>query len=203
MLVRQATSMDGVQLSTIKLTDRRSGAVGLLWTPQKQLETALYQSGYGTSTGAVYRLLHLAGVGDRSLPLKKAAISDGLITEDEYGFLYSHLGGRSFTLVPHAIIPTALQCFGRDDRSEAVLRALELPRPAAWAEQEHAAEEVEAGEEVAEEAVGEAVEETVEEEEVVAVEDEEEEEEEEEEDEEEEEEEEEREEEEEEYELIN
>ena len=143
MLVRQVVADGGVQLSVIRLADRRPGAQGeTVWTPQKQLETALYQSGYGTSTGAIYRLLHRAGVGDRSLPLKKAAIGEGLITEGEYDFLYAHLGGRSFTLVPHAIIPTALECFGRGIRSEAVLRALELPWPAAWlAEEERAAEE--------------------------------------------------------------
>ena len=60
--------------------------------------------------------------------------------------LYSHFGGQSFTLVPHDIIPMALECYGRDDRSEAVIRALDLPRPAAWdllAEEEIVAEDEE------------------------------------------------------------
>ena len=132
MLARRVDVMDDLSLSVIKLRDRRQGASSadeIEWVPQKQLETVLYQNGYCASTGAVYRLLQRSGVGDRALPLKKASIANDIITEDEYRFLYDHLGDvRSFTLVPLDAVPKAMERFGRDERSEAVIRALELTR---------------------------------------------------------------------------
>eukprot|EP00966_Prymnesium_polylepis_P208586 4832644-Prymnesium_polylepis.1 len=70
----------------------------------------------------MYRLLHRSGVGHRSLSLKKSCISDGLVTHAEFDWLHEHLGGgvHSFTLVPLDALQTAIETYGRDERSEAL-----------------------------------------------------------------------------------
>ena len=131
-------------MSVIALQDRRAGASAQLveWTFQRQVETALYNHGYASSTGAVYRLLQRSGVGHQALPLKKASIAAGLITQQEYDWLYSHLiDVRSFTLIPLTAMKTAIETFGRDTRSEALVRALGIERPDSWSESEEGDDE--------------------------------------------------------------
>ena len=71
------------------------------WAFQRQVEEVLYGNGYSQQTGAVYRLLQRSGVRERALPLKKACIQQGLLTQHEYDWMYSHLVDvRSFTLIP-------------------------------------------------------------------------------------------------------
>jgi hypothetical protein len=107
-----------------------------VWAFQRQVEVSLYAN-YQTS-GAMYRLLHRSGVGHRALSLKKSCIAEGLVTQSEFDWLHEHLGGgaRSFTLVPLDALQTAIETYGRDERSEALIEALGLERPASWGEEE-------------------------------------------------------------------
>ena len=139
-----------VNLGVVRLQDRRGDGdeTPETWVLQYELEAALYGNGYGRSTGAVYRLLQRSHVGGRSLPLKKASINDGLITDDEYRWLYHQLGDvRSFTLVPLDAVYDALETFGQTEQSEAVVNALRLQRPRSWGDEEGEVEEDEEEEE--------------------------------------------------------
>ena len=136
LLVRQGT-VNHVAMSVLRLPDRRANADATTddveWAVQFQLERALYGSGYGRSTGAVYRLLQRSGVGHRALALKRGSIAEGLVTEAEWSWLYSHLVDvRSVTLVPLDAVSTALIRFGQDERSEAVVTTLGIERPFEW-----------------------------------------------------------------------
>ena len=135
LLVRTRVAFD-VSLSVAKLADRRgTSAVIQEWCFQREVEAALYGNGFSQQTGAVYRLLQRSGVDNHTLSLKKASISDGLITQEEYSLLYSHLGNvRSFSLIPTHAMKHALGVFGKTDRSVAVVKALGLGRPSAWGE---------------------------------------------------------------------
>ena len=54
-------------------------------------------------------MLHRSGVGHEALPLKKASVASGLITEAEYAWFYAHLGNvRKFTLIPLHALAAAL-----------------------------------------------------------------------------------------------
>ena len=95
----------------------------------------LYGNGYAQTTGAVYRLLQRSGVVRESLALKKACVQQGTVTQDEFDWLRGHLGDvRSFTLIPLVALRTALSVFGCDERSEALVAALGIERPADWPE---------------------------------------------------------------------
>ena len=134
----------GTKITVVRLQDRRPGAPvePTEWTFQREVEMALYQHGYASSTGAVYRLLQRSGVGHQALPLKKASIAAGLITQQEYDWLYSHLvDARSFTLIPLTALRIAIEIFGRDTRSEALVGALGIERPDGWGESEEGEEE--------------------------------------------------------------
>eukprot|EP00966_Prymnesium_polylepis_P041497 963190-Prymnesium_polylepis.2 len=139
-LVRQGVA-SGISVSLISLLDRRSNAPSepTVWAFQREIEAALYGNDY--ASGAVYRLLHRREVGARSLPLKKACIADDLITESEFEWIHDHLGGGvrslpSFTLIPLDALQTAIETYGCDERSEALIQALELERPESWGEGE-------------------------------------------------------------------
>ena len=140
LLVRQSVS-SGVPVAVVRLVDRRPNAApeSQEWAFQREVEAALYGNGYSQQTGAVYRLLQRSGVRDRALPLKKACISQGLVTQAEFDFMYQHLCDvRSFTLIPLDALSTALSRYGCDERSEALVAALGLQRPDDWpAEEEH------------------------------------------------------------------
>jgi len=129
----------GVSLSVVKLIDRRpSGTDGVVqeWCFQREVEAALYGNGYAQQTGAVYRLLQRSGVGSHTLSLKKKSIAAGLVTRREFDILYGHLGNvRFFSLIPLHAMKEALSTYGPTERSEAVVKALGLERPAAWGEQ--------------------------------------------------------------------
>ena len=63
LLVRAGDAI-GMRMSVIRMQDRRPGAQSqpIEWTFQRQVETALYNHGYASSTGAAYRLLQRSGV---------------------------------------------------------------------------------------------------------------------------------------------
>ena len=151
LLVRKGVSM-GVDVSVINLIDRRDSASTEMqeWAFQREVEASLYGNGDSQQTGAVYRLLQRSGVGGRALPLKKACIHQGLVTKDEFDWLYNHMRrARSFTLIPLDALRESLSTFGRHERSEALVAALGMVRPDGWDE-----EEEEAANETEEEAEG-------------------------------------------------
>ena len=136
LLVRQGVA-SGASVAVIRLVDRRPNAdlEPQEWAFQREIEAALYGNGYSQQTGAVYRLLERSGVRERALPLKKACIAQGLITQAEFAFMYQHLTDvRSFTIIPLDALSTALSRYGCDERSEALVAALGLQRPESWPE---------------------------------------------------------------------
>ena len=128
----------GVSLDVISLTDRRpgAGAEPQEYCYQRALEAALYNNPFDQkTTGAVYSLLRRCGLGHHALPLKKASIAEGLITTQEYNWLYARIGNvRSFSFVPLHTIRQCLGVLGRTARSEAVIEALGLQQPSDWGE---------------------------------------------------------------------
>ena len=153
LLVREGVAM-GIRVSVICLLDRRDdgSTEPCEWTFQRQVEAALYGNGYSQQTGAVYRLLQRSGAGGRSLPLKKASIRQGIVTHEEFDWMYSHLRDvRSFTLIPVDALRVALSVFGQNERSEALVAALGIQKPDDWEDGEDGEEGGEEGEEEEEE----------------------------------------------------
>ena len=149
MLVKQVFVL-GKAVAVVRLPDRRKqSAEPLKWAFQSQLEAVLYGGGYGQSTGAVYSLLKRTHAAAQTLPLKKASVAAGTVTEGEFHWLGSQLHDsvRSFTLVPLPLVEAAMATYGRCDKSEALLAALELQRPDQWEPEEGEEEGEEAGEE--------------------------------------------------------
>ena len=147
----------GAAVSVIRLSDRRpnrsSEPIGTEWVFQREIEAALYDHGFAQQNGAVYQLLRRSGVSSQSLPLKKACIAQGHVTQDEFDWMRGYLGDvRSFTLIPLSALDTALSVFGQCSRSKALVSALGIDRPGDWREEEdEEAEEEEAEDEEAEE----------------------------------------------------
>ena len=147
----------GAAVSVIRLSDRRpnrsSEPIETEWVFQREIEAALYDHGFAQQNGAVYQLLRRSGVSSQSLPLKKACIAQGHVTQDEFDWMRGYLGDvRSFTLIPLSALDTALSVFGQCSRSKALVSALGIDRPGDWREEEdEEAEEEEAEDEEAEE----------------------------------------------------
>ena len=150
LVVREIDVLD-VSICVVTLADRRpqGSSSPIKWTFQSRLEALLYGNRYGRSTGAVYALLkRTTADGPCALPLKKSSISDGLVTEAEFEQLRSalHTSVRSFTLVPLTLVEAAIAVYGQNEKSEALVKALGLARPADWEEEGEEAEEDEIGE---------------------------------------------------------
>ena len=77
---------------------------------QTELETLLFDSEVIGTTGAFYRLLNRSGVGALALPLRRASVGEGLLSNEEFDALRGllHSGVRRFTLVPVAAIGAAV-----------------------------------------------------------------------------------------------
>ena len=138
MLVKQVLVL-GKAVAVVRLSDRRTqSAEPLKWAFQSQLEAVLYGGGYGQSTGAMYSLLKRTHAAAQTLPLKKASVAAGIVTEGEFRWLATQLHDsvRSFTLVPLPLVEAAMATYGRCDKSEALLAALELHRPDQWESEE-------------------------------------------------------------------
>jgi hypothetical protein len=133
---RTITVLD-MTMNVVTLTDRRPDATGVPveFLFQTELETLLYGADAIGTTGACYRLLQRAGVGGLALPLRRACVREGLVTDADWDTLRGlmHTGVRALTLVPVATIPMAMATLGRSAQSEALLNALELPFPETWA----------------------------------------------------------------------
>ena len=142
LLVRRGVAL-GVDVAVVQLVDRRQDPSGDAqeWTFQRDVEAVLYGNGYAQTTGAVYRLLQRSGVVRDSLALKKACVPQ-IVTQDEFDWLRGRMGDvRSFTLIPLVALRAALSVFGCDERSEALVAALEMERPPDWPEVEEEGEE--------------------------------------------------------------
>ena len=128
----------GQTLNVVTFADRRTTAAAIQeeFLYQTELETLLFDSEVIGTTGAFYRLLGRAGVSARALPLRRASVRVGLLSDGEFDALRGllHSGVRLFTLVPVAVIGTAVATFGRTPQSEALLVALGLSRPEAWSD---------------------------------------------------------------------
>ena len=144
ILVRQGVA-SGVNVAVISLLDRRLNTHGepTTWAFQRDVEAALYGNGFACQSGAVYRLLQRSGMGPRALPLKKASIAEGLVTQPEFNWMRGHLGGgaRSFTLIPLDALRASIETYGRGKRSEALVEALGMENPESWQSEEEGEEE--------------------------------------------------------------
>jgi len=101
---------------------------------QSQLEQFFYQGSLVGTTGAFYRLLARARVGDQTLTLRRTSVGAGLLSNEEFDMLREmlHSGVRVFSLVPTAAVRAAIATFGPTVEMEALLTALQLERPAEW-----------------------------------------------------------------------
>ena len=161
-------------LHVVTFVDRRSATNGQEeFLLQSQVQSILFGNEPMGTTGAFYRLLRRANVGSLALSLRRSSIEAGLITQEEWGTLIAlvydmlHTGVRAFTLVPIRAVERAIACFGATTESEALLEALDLPRPDAWASGSSDGQDVamdEEGEEGGEEGEEEEAEEAIEEE---------------------------------------
>jgi hypothetical protein len=122
-------------LNVVNFTDLRDASNEMEFLFQSQVQMILFANEPIGTTGALYRLLTRAGVGARSLPLRRTSVAAGLITDQEFDFLREllHTGVRVFTLIPLGILRAAIACFGRTPQSELLLSALGLPTPDEWA----------------------------------------------------------------------
>ena len=99
----------------------------------------LYHNGdeEARGTGAFYRLLQRtpgAQRGVRSVPIRKASVGQGLITDAEWDTLRKPLESsvRVLTLVPVDVAVKAITIFGETDRSAKLIEALGYDRPSEW-----------------------------------------------------------------------
>ena len=122
----------------VTLADRRPSAPSAPreWMLQADLEDLLYPSVISAGTaGAFYRLLKRSRAGSgMSLPLRRASVASGLVTEAEFEALKAllHHSVRVFTLVPMEAVEMAVETYGPTADSEALLQALGMPRPESW-----------------------------------------------------------------------
>jgi hypothetical protein len=117
------------ELALISFVDRRPSNANPQWgefLAQYQLEDLLYRT-HSNTTGAVYRLLKRAGVGHRTLALRRASVAEGLLSDQEFDQLKELLDStrlRSFTLIPLDAVQAAVTAFGSAPVSTALLAAL-------------------------------------------------------------------------------
>ena len=141
-------------MPVISLTDRRAAGNRLVrFVFQRHLETVLYGRSEGSS-GPIWKAMNAAGIGSTTMTINKAAVTAGLVTDDEFKAIMDtfksalpadvvdpcSLGRiRNCTILPLAAAATVVRTFGRSPASMAWLRALSQPVPQAWelrAEQE-------------------------------------------------------------------
>ena len=115
-------------------------------TIRLSLLCVLYGRSEGSS-GPIWKVMNAAGIGATTMPINKAAVIDGTITEHEFKAIMetfksalpadvvdpSSLGRiRNCTILPLAAAATVVRTFGRSPTSMAWLRALSQPIPQAW-----------------------------------------------------------------------
>ena len=137
---------EGFSMPVVSLCDRRAAGNRLVrWVFQRHLETVLYGRSEGSS-GPIWKVMNIAGIGSTTLAVNKASMTAGLITEAEYAALMtafksslpdmvdpSSLGRiRNCTIIPLAAAATVVRTFGRSPASMAWLRSLSQPVPHTW-----------------------------------------------------------------------
>ena len=137
----------GFSLPRLTLRERRSGhPTTLRWVMQRHVEVILYGRTDGGSTGAVWKLLSVTGLGRTALICNTASRQMGIITSAEQKDVLElfrktsyrnddpcSLGRvRSCTLLPIATVACICRSFGRSPASMALLRALSQPVPESW-----------------------------------------------------------------------
>lgn len=126
------------RMKVATLADRRKTLPSELqeWLFQTDLEDLLYPSVTSGTNSAFYRLLGRSEAGNgMTLPLRRSSVATGLVTEAEFNALKARMHSQVrvyFTLVPTSAVQMALATYGSTPASEALLTALELPRPAEW-----------------------------------------------------------------------
>ena len=134
-------------MPVISLTDRRAAGNRLVrFVFQRHLETVLYGRSEGSS-GPIWKAMNAAGIGSTTMTINKAAVTAGLVTDDEFKAIMDtfksalpadvvdpcSLGRiRNCTILPLAAAATVVRTFGRSAASMAWLRALSQPVPQAW-----------------------------------------------------------------------
>ena len=148
-MVRVEGVLDGGGFSLPRLTlrERRAGHPTMLrWVMQRHVEVILYDREDGGSTGAIWKLLSMTGLGRTALIVNKASVHMGIVTTAEQKDVLEvfrstscrsidpcSLGRvRSCTLLPVATVACVCRTFGRSPASMALLRALSQPIPESW-----------------------------------------------------------------------
>jgi hypothetical protein len=71
-------------MPVISLTDRRAAGNRLVrFVFQRHLETVLYGRSEGSS-GPIWKAMNAAGIGSTTMTINKAAVTAGLVTDDEF-----------------------------------------------------------------------------------------------------------------------
>ena len=140
----------GFSFPRIALLNRRSGGAyprTLYWICQRHLEALLFGRSDGGSSGAIWKILNISGLGATSLCCTRKAVQDGHITEAEYLQIMSvykqHLPSslvdpsslgriRSCTLLPVATAALVCRQHGRSAATTAWLTAFSQSVPDSW-----------------------------------------------------------------------
>ena len=119
----------------------------LRWVCQRHLEILLYGRSDGGSSGPIWKLLNVSGLGSTSLLCNRKAVNDGVLQDDEFTRIMavfkqslpidiadpSSTGRiRGCTLLPLATAALVCRQYGRSPASLAWLRAFAQPVPDSW-----------------------------------------------------------------------
>ena len=105
ILPKRTVTLDHHTFTIVTFYDRRLSSQStqpMEMMFQAQLERYLFRQEAIGQTGAFYRLLQRAGLGGRSLALRRSSVAQGLLSDEEFDELRNvlHTGFRVFTLVP-------------------------------------------------------------------------------------------------------
>jgi len=154
----------GFSMPRIALLNRRAGGAvprTLHWICQRHLEILLFGRGDGGSSGAIWKILNVSGLGSTALNCARKTVDEGLITEEEFNQIMkvfkrglpaeicdpSSLGRiRTFTLLPVATAALVCRQHGRSTASMAWLRSFSQVVPDSWVVHEQAERDAANGE---------------------------------------------------------
>jgi hypothetical protein len=145
---------EGFSMPCFTIPNRRAaGSPMTRWIAQRHLEVLLYNRGDGGSSGAIWKILNVSGLGSTSLPVAKKTVADHVLSDDEFTQVMtifkqalpaevcdpSSLGRiRSCTLLPIATAALICRQHGRSGASLAWLRAFAQSVPESWTLHEQA-----------------------------------------------------------------
>ena len=138
----------GFSMPCINLMNRRGGAPRMLrWVCQRHMESLLFGRTDGGSSGPIWKLLNISGLGSSTLLCNRKAVNDGFLLETELEQVMkafkqysaidvsdpSSLGRiRGCTILPLATAALICRQYGRSPASIAWLRAFAQPVPESW-----------------------------------------------------------------------